>query len=66
MSAAAGSQNQNNLNSSIPEIQLMQSHQMNTRHEGMYKVQHANTGRLKDSAIIYMQNMLNENERKKT
>jgi hypothetical protein len=44
----------------------LKSHQMNTRHEGMYKVQHANTGRLKDSAIIYMQNMLNENERKKT
>ena len=40
------------------------SHQMNTRNEGKYQVQHANTGRLKNSSIIYMQKLLNENELK--
>ena len=40
------------------------SHNMNTRNDEKYKVQFANTDRLKDSAIIYMQNILNENERK--
>ena len=39
------------------------AHTMNTRTEEKYVVQHANTDRLKNSAIIYMQNMLNENER---
>ena len=38
------------------------NHTMNTRVQGKFKVNHANTGRLKDSAIIYMQNLLNENE----
>ena len=41
------------------------THLMNTRKEDKYEVQHANTDRLKDSAIIYMQNMLNEYERRK-
>ena len=36
------------------------SHKMNTRNNEIYEVQHANTGRLQDSAIIYMQNLLNE------
>ena len=40
------------------------SHLMNTRMEGKYKVYHANTDRYKDSAIIYMQKLLNENEQK--
>ena len=34
-------------------------HNMNTRNTDKYQVQHANTGRLKDSSIIYMQNLLN-------
>ena len=38
------------------------SHNMNTRNTDKYQVQHANTGRLKDSSIIYMQNLLNANE----
>ena len=38
------------------------SHKMNTRKNEVYEVQHANTGRLKNSAIIYMQNLLNEDE----
>ena len=37
-------------------------HNMNTRNTDKYQVQHANTGRLKDSSIIYMQNLLNEHE----
>ena len=40
------------------------SHLMNTRVQGKYKVYHANTDRYKDSAIIYMQKLLNENELK--
>ena len=38
-------------------------HQMNTRNVEKYKVQHAYTERLKKSAIIYMQNILNEDEK---
>ena len=38
-------------------------HQMNTRNVEKYKVQHAHTERLKKSAIIYMQNILNEDEK---
>ena len=37
-------------------------HQMETRNPERYKVDHANTERLKKSAIIYMQNLLNETE----
>ena len=38
------------------------SHQMETRTNAKFKVQHAKTSRLKNSAVIYMQNLLNENE----
>ena len=37
-------------------------HDMKTRNGEMYKVQHANTSRLKSSSIIYMQNLLNEQQ----
>ena len=37
-------------------------HQMGTRRPEKFKVQHANTDRLKDSALIFMQNLLNEHE----
>ena len=37
-------------------------HDMKTRNGDIYKVQHANTSRLKSSAIIYMQNLLNEQQ----
>ena len=38
------------------------SHLMNTRQNEVYEVQHANTGRFQNSAIIYMQKLLNEDE----
>ena len=41
-------------------------HSMTTRNEDMYFVQHANTGRLQDSAIIYMQKLLNEDVQKRS
>ena len=37
-------------------------HEMSTRHGEKFKVQHAHTDRLKNSPIIYMQKLLNENE----
>ena len=37
-------------------------HIMNTRNIEKYKVEYANTERLKTSPIIYMQNLLNRNE----
>ena len=37
-------------------------HNMQTRNPEKYVVQHANTERLKKSAIIFMQNLLNKNE----
>ena len=40
------------------------SHQMGTRNGEVFKVQHANTGRLQKSPIIYMQNLLNDDEMK--
>ena len=40
------------------------NHRMPTRDENVYKVHHANTGRLQKSSIIYMQKLLNENEKK--
>ena len=40
------------------------THNMGTRNTEKYKVQHAHTGRLKNSAIIFMQNLLNEHEHK--
>ena len=39
------------------------SHQMNTRNVEKFKVQYAHTERLKNSAIIYMQKLLNEHEK---
>ena len=39
------------------------THIMQTRKHEKYLVQHANTERLKKSAIIYMQNLLNENQK---
>ena len=38
------------------------SHIMNTRKNEIFEVHHANTGRFQDSAIIYMQKLLNEDE----
>ena len=38
------------------------THSMNHRNTEKFHVQHANTDRLKDSSIIYMQHLLNENE----
>ena len=38
------------------------SHIMNTRKNEIFEVHHANTGRYQDSAIIYMQKLLNEDE----
>ena len=40
------------------------THPMITRLEENYEVNHANTGRLQNSPIIYMQKLLNENEQK--
>ena len=39
-------------------------HSMKTRNPEVYKVQFANTERLKKSPIIYMQKLLNDNESK--
>ena len=39
------------------------NHQMITREEEKYMVQFANTARLQNSAVLYMQKLLNENER---
>ena len=38
-------------------------HSMNTRNEEKYKVHFANTGRLQKASIIYIQKLLNENEK---
>ena len=38
------------------------SHVMNTRQKEKFKIEFANTQRFKNSAIIYMQNLLNENQ----
>ena len=35
-------------------------HTMKTRNSELLQVQHANTSRLKNSALIYMQNIVNE------
>ena len=37
-------------------------HETKTRNTEKFKGQHANTERLKKSSVIYMQNLLNENE----
>ena len=36
------------------------THQIGTRKQEKFKVQHAHTDRLKDSSIIFMQNLLNK------
>ena len=38
------------------------NHEMQTRETEKYHVQFANTARLQNSSIIYMQRLLNENE----
>ena len=40
-------------------------HEMKTRNVDKFKIQFANTGRLQNSPIIYMQKLLNENEHEK-
>ena len=37
-------------------------HNMKTRLAQKYKIEHANTERLKRSSLIYMQHLLNEDE----
>ena len=39
-------------------------HNMKTRNQEKYKVQFANTKRLKDSSVINMQNILNQEDRR--
>ena len=39
------------------------NHQMKTRNTEKYAVQFANTSRLQDSAIIYMQKLLNQDDK---
>ena len=41
------------------------NHKMETRKEEKYKVEFAHTDRMKDSPIIYMQKLLNQNENNK-
>ena len=41
----------------------LKRHKMDTRRQEKFKVQHANTSRLRNFAQIYMQNLLNENEK---
>jgi hypothetical protein len=41
------------------------THKMQTRDDEVYKVKFANTNRLKHSSIVTMQNMLNDDARKK-
>ena len=40
----------------------LKTHNMETRETEKFKVQHALTDRLKNSALIYMQNLLNKHE----
>ena len=42
--------------------QYENAHKMDKRYEDKFKVQHANTSRLKNSPIIYMQKLLNQKE----
>ena len=50
----------NKLSDLLPEES--KTHNMQTRNENKYKVNFANTGRLKDGSIISMQNLLNDDE----
>ena len=51
----------NKLSDLLPEES--KTHNMQTRNENKYKVNFANTGRLKDGSIISMQNLLNDDEK---
>ena len=42
------------------------AHKMKTRNNNKYKVNFANTGRLKNASVITMQNILNEDAKLKT
>ena len=42
------------------------NHNMHTRNDEVYMVQHANTGRLQKSSIIYMQKLLNADAQNRT
>ena len=50
----------NKLNDLLPLTDKI--HNMRTRKNEIYKIEFANTQRLKNSSIITMQNLLNENE----
>ena len=52
------------LNDLFPKIS--KNHQMKTRSRDLFKVNHANTKRLKDSPVITMQRMLNEDNKEQT
>ena len=41
---------------------LNTEHKINTRYREKYKVKHSNTDRMKTSALVYMQTLLNKNE----
>ena len=41
----------------------MKTHEMNTRNTEKFHVYHAHTERLKNSAVVYMQRLLNEYEK---
>ena len=43
-------------------LEAIKIHQMETRKPEKYQVQDANAERLNKSAVIYMQNLINENE----
>ena len=54
----------NNMTDLLPEES--KTHKMQTRNTNKFKVNFANTGRLKDASIIHMQNLLNDdNEQRK-
>ena len=44
----------------------LKEHSMDTRNNEVFRVQHANTSRLQNSAIIYMQKLLNDDEQDKS
>ena len=52
------------LNDLFPKIS--KTHQMKTRSRDLFKVNHANTKRLKDSPVITMQRMLNEDNKRQS
>ena len=50
----------NNMTDLLPEESKL--HKMQTRNKNKFKVNFANTGRLKDASIIHMQNLLNDDD----